>query len=597
MNRFSGSDFRKILWFAGCGAAGALVAALLGEVWLWATQGSPRIPTIGLVLDCSGSMFGPKLAEMKSAAVDFVDSKAFATSPISVTEFESGARVACPLTTDRKRLVQTLQALNVSGGTNMSAGLTTALGTMPATGLERYMVIFTDGMPDSEELALQAANACRSTGIRLIAVGTGDARGPYLQQLTADPKLVFTAKPGEFAKAFQQVEQTLQTLVGSSSVSGGLWSPLRIGVWTAILAFGIGMCLIGGQNLYLGKPAWSGAAWWLGLIGCPLAGFAAGFIGELAFLGVASTTGFLLALVRFIGWVFMGGLLGAGLARVIPNLKITRGLMGGAIGGALGVLGFGLIGLLLAEMLGRWAGAGIVGFCIGAMIAWIDAWLREASLEIDYGKGETRSVSLGREPVTVGSVAGKCTVYIPAPTPTTLRMRLDQGQVLCEDVEQGKTAPFLPNETRQVGKATLKIRGMQAIAGAPSTPLPQAVQARTATNPSRSTSINTSTALIPDSLLLVIAWNQFPLTVGTQFTGKHIAGLEPDAPGDLVAEVQANPQDPQVLGLKNRSRIAWQATNAAGIQLTIDPGRSVRIAAGTVVQFGRTEGKIQNANP
>lgn len=131
-------------------------------------------------------------------------------------------------------------------------------------------------------------------------------------------------------------------------------------------------------------------------------------------------------------------------------------------------------------VLGRWAGAGIVGFCIGAMIAWIDAWLREASAEIDYGKGETRSVSLGPEPFTVGSVAGKCTVFIPVPTPMTLRLRSDQGQVLCEDVEQGRTAPFLPHETRHVGKATLKIRGLQTISGVLSSSLTPVVQSRTA---------------------------------------------------------------------------------------------------------------------
>lgn len=593
MNRFSTSDVRKILWFACCGAVGALIAALLGEVWLWATQGSPRVPTIGLVLDCSGSMSGPKLAEMKAAAIDFVESKSFAASPISVTEFESGSRVACPLTTDRTRLVQTLRALEVSGSTNMSAGLSTALSTMPSRAADRYLVVFTDGMPDSEQLATQAANACRAAGIKLIAVGTPDAERRYLQELTADPNLVFTARSGEFAKAFQQVEHKLQNLVGSSDVSGGLWSPLRIGVWTALLALGIGMCLIGGQNLYLGKPAWSGAAWWLGLIGCPLAGFAAGFLGETAFLGAASTSGFLLALVRFLGWVVMGGLLGAGLARVVPNLKITRGLAGGAAGGALGVLGFGLIGLLLAEMLGRWAGAVIVGFCIGAMIAWIDAWLREASLEIDYGKGETRSVSLGREPVTVGSVAGKCTVYIPAPTPTTLRMRLDQGQVLCEDVEQGRTTPFLPHESRLVGKATLRLRGLQSSNGSASSTATAASPSPTCQPVSTAAGQALPVANIQaTTLMLVITWNKFPLAVGTHFTGQQIPGLEPDAPGDLVAEVQANPQDPQVLGLKNRSRVAWQATNVAGTQLTIEPGRSVRIAAGTMVKFGRTEGKF-----
>jgi len=597
MTTFSRSDIRKILWFAGCGAIGAFVAAVLGEAWLWSTQGSPPTPAIGLVLDCSGSMWGNGLAEMKTASIGFVESKSFPTAQLSVTAFETNARVASPLTRDRTQIVTSLRNLDVAGGTNMAEGLQTALTTLSGAGDERYLVIFTDGFPDSQPLAIQAAQTCRASQVKLIAVGTGGADVEYLTQLTADPQLVFTAKSGEFSRAFQQVEQTLQSLVGSSAgTKGGLWSPLRIGIWTALLATGIGMCLIAGQNLYLGKPAWSGLSFWLGLIACPLAGLAAGFLGELTFFGAAHQAGFVLFLVRLVGWVLMGALLGAGLARIIPNLKMTRGLMGGAAGGLLGVLGFALIGLLLAEMLGRWAGAVIVGFCIGAMIAWIDAWLREAYLEIDYGRGEMRTVSLGREAITVGSVSGKCTVYIPAPSPTTLRFRLDQGQVLCEDLEQGKSSAFLPNETRQVGKATLKIRGLVSTT-------PAAAQGSV---PSRGTSpvpLASAGASLPPVIgatkpsapILVITWNQFPLTAGLQFTSQQIPGLEPDAPGDLVAEVQAHPQEPGVLGLKNRSRIAWQATNVTGTPLTIEPGRSVKVAGGTVVQFGRTEGKIVEA--
>ncbi len=67
-------DLRKVATFAIAGALGCLAAAVLGQAWLMATWIAPARSSdeIALVLDCSGSMDGPPLEEMKRAAQEFV---------------------------------------------------------------------------------------------------------------------------------------------------------------------------------------------------------------------------------------------------------------------------------------------------------------------------------------------------------------------------------------------------------------------------------------------------------------------------------------------------------------------------------------------
>jgi hypothetical protein len=63
-----------------------------------------------------------------------------------------------------------------------------------------------------------------------------------------------------------------------------------------------------------------------------------------------------------------------------------------------------------------------------------------------------------------------------------------------------------------------------------------------------------------------------------------------------VAEVFRNPENPAVVGLKNLSRQQWRATFAAGRQVEIDPGRSLRLETGTSISFGKTEASIRSSN-
>src|SRR4051794_25306642 len=101
-------DYGKIAAFAVAGALGCLSAALVGEVWLALTWQSPSKPSlerdIALVLDCSGSMDGPPLEEMKSAAREFVRGRDLSRERIAVVTFANAAQVVCPLTADKSSI-------------------------------------------------------------------------------------------------------------------------------------------------------------------------------------------------------------------------------------------------------------------------------------------------------------------------------------------------------------------------------------------------------------------------------------------------------------------------------------------------------------
>lgn len=60
-----------------------------------------------------------------------------------------------------------------------------------------------------------------------------------------------------------------------------------------------------------------------------------------------------------------------------------------------------------------------------------------------------------------------------------------------------------------------------------------------------------------------------------------------------AAEVTRHPTDPNIWGLKNLSQEKWVSTTAEGSVKDVEPGRSVTLAAGTKISFGKSEGEIR----
>jgi urease beta subunit len=85
------------------------------------------------------------------------------------------------------------------------------------------------------------------------------------------------------------------------------------------------------------------------------------------------------------------------------------------------------------------------------MIAIIETAFREAWLEIRYNPRESRTVSLGSQPVSIGGDPNICTVYAHNAPPVALRYQLTEGQILCEDIPAGTTRQVQPGDQQMIG--------------------------------------------------------------------------------------------------------------------------------------------------
>ena len=342
---------RRSVRFALLGAIGCLIGALLGEGFLGATRPPKAVRpprALSLLIDCSGSMKGPKLKEVKQAAIAFAQRQDRERDRIAVLGFDSRAWLATGLTRSPKTVEGAIQVLTAeNGSTAMDTGLQAAQLALHDASGERNILLFTDGEPDQVRRTLRAAEACRAQGIRIVAVATGHADTEFLARLTGDPPdpaLVFHAKAGDYGEVFQQAAQVIygpgaiveSASEGDSSLEQKLF---RSGGWTALLALGISLALMAGQNRQRRRRGVSVRQAFLAIPGSLIAGAAAGAAGQMIYQSAARFPSLELA-ARMAGWVILGALLGRGMALVVPNLKPRRALLGGAVGGAVGAASF-----------------------------------------------------------------------------------------------------------------------------------------------------------------------------------------------------------------------------------------------------------------
>ncbi|MCX6925503.1 MAG: VWA domain-containing protein, partial [Verrucomicrobia bacterium] len=417
----------KPFLFGMLGALGCLLGGVVGEALLSFTRKAPppALPCeICLLMDCSGSMAGEKINEVKEAAIHFLKGQDLSRDTVSVVGFNTFPWVASSLTNRADVLVRAVNELQASGSTRMDLGMETAIEQFSRRssgpeGPARAILMFTDGMPEPPSASaptLRLAQSARADGILIVSVATGDAEVQYLEQVTGDPKQVVPTSSGRFLEAFRQAERVIRSkqLVESANQSSQYSAPAamaRIGAWTALLSLGLGLVLILAQNRYLHRQLLSLREGLLGAGGSIGAGLVAGALGQLLFQSAASLAA--LELVgRIAAWSLLGALLGLGMTFFVPNLKTWRALLGGAIGGLVGSLGFLAGAGVVADVAGRLLGAGLLGFFIGLMIALAERLVREACLLVHWGPKETTTVNLGARTIILGS-SPEAHIYLP----------------------------------------------------------------------------------------------------------------------------------------------------------------------------------------
>jgi RsiW-degrading membrane proteinase PrsW (M82 family) len=118
---------------------------------------------------------------------------------------------------------------------------------------------------------------------------------------------------------------------------------------------------------------------------------------------------------------------------------------------------------------------------------------------------------------------------------------------------------------------------------------------------------NGSSAAPPPKARPIPGPNPFPagtasLRVGTKYLvivpglrlmAHQVPGLMAGSTEGLVAEITRNPSDPNVLGLTNLSTTSWEVVTSSNTRREIAPGQTVKLASGTKIDFGETDGEVR----
>jgi hypothetical protein len=249
----------------------------------------------------------------------------------------------------------------------------------------------------------------------------------------------------------------------------------RIAAWTSLLALGLATILTAAQSRYLGRSILSvSGRTILAALGGLLAGGVAGGIGQILY-GELSRTGMWAQAGHLAGWSLLGCLLGWGVGLFIPNLKSWKAALAGAVGGWLGSITFMASATYITSdtygpTFSRFAGAAILGLCIGSMVALVEVLFRKYWLEVSFGERSVRTINLGDSPISVGSNSKTCAVWVSGAAPVALTYRLRDGRLICIDGVTQQEADIRPGDRRKVGTVEILAQGAGA---APPIPTPR----------------------------------------------------------------------------------------------------------------------------
>ncbi|TNE89162.1 MAG: VWA domain-containing protein [Deltaproteobacteria bacterium] len=143
---------------------------------------------VALIMDCSGSMYGPNIEAAKRAALSFAErTLSVPNRQIAVVAFPGGVKTTP--TADMGRLERAIDELTPIGSTPMSDGLHDGRDLLrPRAGVQRVFVVMTDGHPDDPDATMSEIHRLRTSGARIITIGVGpQVEREFLRSLASRP--------------------------------------------------------------------------------------------------------------------------------------------------------------------------------------------------------------------------------------------------------------------------------------------------------------------------------------------------------------------------------------------------------------------------
>jgi Mg-chelatase subunit ChlD len=148
-----------------------------------------QLSYVYLVIDCSGSMAGGKLEQVKKGVHDFAKDAFLKEYLVGLISFETVVKHICEPTSDINVIQKGLDMIYATGTTNMADAITLAHQHLKPFDATRVMLIATDGRPDNEVNALKAGEVAKADKIDIITIGTDDADQAFLKILASSTQL------------------------------------------------------------------------------------------------------------------------------------------------------------------------------------------------------------------------------------------------------------------------------------------------------------------------------------------------------------------------------------------------------------------------
>ncbi len=150
--------------------------------------------SVYLVIDCSSSMEGDKIAQAKKGALDFAEQALSKRYAVGLISFACEATHICDPLVEAVQVRRNLHRLTANGSTNMAGGIDQATVKLRGKPGPLALVVITDGVPNDQKAALTAAEKAKQSGIDVITVGTDDADRSFLQKLASRNDLAVVVK-------------------------------------------------------------------------------------------------------------------------------------------------------------------------------------------------------------------------------------------------------------------------------------------------------------------------------------------------------------------------------------------------------------------
>lgn len=197
------------------------IAAQFGQKdWvkkLVAASGKPITPakplftgTVYLVIDCSISMAdGNKMNQAKQGASGFAYESQRKKYSVGLIQFSSVAEHVSDPQKDVSCLNAAIERMSACGSTNMAAAINLAAEKFIDRNGEKIICLVTDGMPDSRDAAIEAANRAKRANIDIMTIGTDDADRQFLEEIATKKELSVKVSRDQLAQSMVSMAKLL----------------------------------------------------------------------------------------------------------------------------------------------------------------------------------------------------------------------------------------------------------------------------------------------------------------------------------------------------------------------------------------------------